>query len=123
MKKSILILMTVLIWGIPSWRCKVEKPPEYNIGPDVWPEKRKKMIEECEKGKILYKIHCSPCHGIFSDGKEGVPNFTEKQIMDYKHKAETDPEGHEIMKKISMEQLNSVLLYLRLRNPGPPKKL
>ena len=80
-------------------------------------ENKTLLIARAEKGKALYKIYCSGCHGIFSKGKDGVPNFTKKQIDNYHVTAliGMDPTNHAVAKKMSSEQIDYVITFLRLR--------
>ena len=36
---------------------------------------------EYARGYKLYKAYCSECHGIFSKGKEGIPDFSSRSIL------------------------------------------
>jgi mono/diheme cytochrome c family protein len=98
-------------------KCASKKQTQYDI-PGHVPEVNKKIfIERAEKGKTLYKIHCSGCHGIFTKGKDGVPNFTKIQIDNYQSTAliGLDPNNHAVAKKMSSEQIDYVVTFLRLR--------
>lgn len=95
--------------------CSTRKKVEYNITPDVSAENRAIFIERFEKGKILYKLHCSGCHGIYTKGKDSVTNFTTQQIDNYTKIALANPQNHAVMKKISTQQFDYVITFLRLR--------
>jgi Cytochrome c len=94
---------------------KVAIPDDIEISPDIGPAVRDVQVQWFEKGKALYKIHCGDCHGIFTKGKDGVPNFTKTQIDNYNANALANPGDHQAMKKMSLEQFNYVMTYLRLR--------
>jgi mono/diheme cytochrome c family protein len=90
---------------------------EYDI-PNHVPEVNKKLlIERAEKGKVLYKLYCSGCHGIFTKGKDSIPNFTKVQIDNYHATAliGIDARNHAVAKKMSSEQIDYVITFLRLR--------
>ena len=109
---SALILLSILFY-----HCSNEKKVTYDIPSHVTKENRALLIEKCEKGKVLYKLHCSGCHGIFTKGKDGIPNFTAMQIDSY-HTAALigmDPKNHAVAKKMSNEQIDQVVTFLRLR--------
>ena len=56
-------------------------------------------------------------HGIFTKGKDGVPNFTKTQIDSY-HAAALigiDPKNHAVAKKMSSDQIDQIITFLRLR--------
>jgi hypothetical protein len=88
---------------------------EYNLATHVSDENKKIFIERAEKGKILYKIHCTECHGIFSPGKDSIPNFTKQQIDNYHARSIIQLKTHSSVRNLSPEQLDYVLTFLRLR--------
>jgi mono/diheme cytochrome c family protein len=94
---------------------KLVIPDDIAISPDVGPAVRDVQVQWFEKGKTLYKIHCGDCHGIFTKGKDGVPNFTKIQIDTYNASVLANKDEHQMMKKMSLEQFNYVMAYLRLR--------
>ena len=110
---TILTLVTVVLLIC----CNSAKKVEYDIPSHVTKENRELLLEKCEKGKVLYKLHCSGCHGIFTKGKDGVPNFTSLQIDSYHTTAliGMDPRNHAVAKKMSNEQIDQVVTFLRLR--------
>lgn len=93
----------------------------YNI-PENYPETRRVQLKEmCVKGRELYKLHCSQCHGIFTKGKDQVPNFTNTQIDNYSVKfLRGDPKNHAVAIRMAPEQLNQVLTFLNYKKPQNP---
>ena len=115
--KFILTIAILLLFSIAFHRCVTQKATVYNIPDHVTPENRQAFIEKCEKGKVLYKIHCAGCHGIYGKGKDSIPNFTKTQIDSY-HAAALigiDPRNHAVAKKMSAEQIDQVITFLQLR--------
>jgi hypothetical protein len=109
------LVCLLLISRLPTG-CASEKKTEYNIPPDYTPKARQAAIEKFEKGKVLFKINCASCHGIYEKGKETVPNFTKIQIDNYNAMfIKGDPKNHSVAAKLSQEQLNYILNFLRLR--------
>jgi len=49
---------------------------------------------------------------------KGEGNFTKQQIDNYTAMALTDPMNHTVIKKISLEQLDYILTFLRLKKKG-----
>ncbi len=90
-------------------------PDDIVISPDIGPAVREIQIQWFEKGKALYKVHCGDCHGIFTKGKDGIPNFTQIQIDNYNANALANPEQHTAIRTMSTEQFNYVMTFLRLR--------
>ena len=90
---------------------------EYDIPSHFTKSNRDLYLEKCEKGKILYKIHCAGCHGIFTKGKDSIPNFTKKQIDSYHATAliGIDPKNHAVAQKMSSDQIDQVITFLRMR--------
>ena len=119
MKKAVYLILCVLFLY-----CTARKKAEYNISPEVSAENRTIFIERFEKGKILYKLHCTGCHGIYSKGKDSVTNFTNQQIDNYTKVALANPQNHTVLRKISPQQFDYIITFLRLRNvPEPKEKL
>ena len=94
-----------------------QKKIAYDIPSHFTQTNKDLFLEKCEKGKILYKIHCAGCHGIFTKGKDSIPNFTKKQIDDYHATAliGIDPKNHAVAQRMSSEQIDQVITFLRLR--------
>ena len=116
---KLIIAISVLLSGSAAFQqCATQqKVTEYEIPDHVTKENRELFIEKCEKGKVLYKIHCGGCHGIFTKGKDGIPNFTKTQIDSY-HAAALigiDPKNHAVAKKMSSDQIDQIITFLRLR--------
>jgi cytochrome c553 len=116
--KLIITLSVLLSSTVTFNQCGTQKNvTEYEIPDHVTKENRELFIQKCEKGKILYKIHCGGCHGIFTKGKDDVPNFTKIQIDSY-HAAALigiDPRNHAVAKKMSSDQIDQIITFLRLR--------
>lgn len=111
------ILLALLPLGI---FCGTRQKVEYNLPDHIPPDVRKLYMERLEKGRILYKKHCSDCHGIFSKGKDGITNFTKTQIDNYHTTALVgkDPKNHAVAKKLSQQQLDYIISFLQLRKPS-----
>jgi cytochrome c553 len=98
-------------------QCHPSRKVEYDIPSHVTDINRKLLLEKAEKGKVLYQLHCSGCHGIFTKGKDSIPNFTKVQIDNY-HTAALigiDARNHAVAKKMSSEQIDQIVTFLRLR--------
>lgn len=119
MKYTLTISAFIFIVGISASKCVSQKKTKYDIAEHVTPENRQLLIERAEKGKTLYKIHCAGCHGIFTKGKDSIPNFTKIQIDNYHATAliGLDPKNHAVAKKMSSEQIDYVITFLRIRVP------
>ncbi len=107
------ILFTVVLFA----QCASHPKVTYSI-PANYPEaRRQQIITAFEKGKELYKANCSECHGIFTKGKDKVPDFSTVQIDNYSARfMGGDPKNHAVARKMSAEQLNQVLTFLRYKS-------
>lgn len=119
MKKMIIALNIVLMMFLA--RCATEKKIEWNI-PQNWNETMKEELRvNLEKGLQLYKPNCSGCHGIFKKGKDGIPNFTAKQLDLYRTRhAMKDSSNHAFAIKMSADDLNAVINFLTFRKGAEP---
>jgi NADH:ubiquinone oxidoreductase subunit D len=71
------------------------------------------MDKDLMRGQKLFKAHCSGCHGIFTKGKESVPNFSRTQIEAYESRLLYDDEAnHGIMQKITEGHLLSDIVAI-----------
>ena len=113
--KSLHILL-LLFAALLLCQCVTTTKVTYNI-PDSYPQaRREQLIGLFYKGEQLYKANCAACHGIFAKGKDSIPNFTAIQIDNYGAKfMNGDPLNHAVARKMSQEQLNEVLTFLRLK--------
>jgi cytochrome c553 len=107
--------LCIILFSLLLAMCTTRKKVEYNIPADVSDGNRAIFVERFEKGKILFKSNCTECHGIYSRGKDNVPNFTKQQIDNYTAMTLANPREHSVLKKISREQLDYILTFLRLR--------
>jgi len=77
---------------------------------------RDSLVKICENGRTLFAEHCSGCHGIFSKGKDSVPDFTNAQIDLYGDKVLLrDPGNHESLINMSFADINAIQYFLRYR--------
>ena len=116
---TILVLFAAVVL---LYRCTNQKKVKYDIPSHVTENNRVLLLEKAEKGRVLYSLHCSGCHGIFTKGRDSVPNFTRLQIDNY-HAAALigiDARNHAVAKKMSSEQIDQVMTFLRLRKIDNP---
>ena len=121
MNRRYFILLLLPIAAIIFMQCKSSKKVTYNIPTTLSDEQRKELLDKCKKGMELFKVNCSECHGIFSKGKDKTPNFTNEQIDNYSARfLRHDPKNHAVIKDMSPEQMNEVLMFLRFRKVEHP---
>lgn len=115
MKPFVAAAILILFSTVLS-KCKTQKETAYIIPPQYTGETRKNLIAMLEHGQKLYKIHCSRCHGIFTKGRDSIPNFTKTQIENYETAAlREDPKNHAVMQKIRPYDLDMILQFLTFR--------
>jgi mono/diheme cytochrome c family protein len=78
------------------------------------------MEERLHEGQALFKIYCSSCHGIFSKGKDSIPNFSQTEIEAYKASIILDDQkNHAVAQKIRPQDLEKIFDFLLYRKrPG-----
>lgn len=111
---TISVLLSIVIL---FYQCDPSKKVQYDIPSHVTPTNKELLIAKAEKGKVLYKLHCSGCHGIFTKGKDSIPNFTKIQIDNYHTTAllGIDAKNHAVAQKMSTEQVDQIITFLRIR--------
>ena len=105
--------------------CATHKKEAY-VYPGNLPEKEKeKLFVIYEKGRKLYEPNCSKCHGIFTKGKDGIPNFSIRQVDSYTARfLKGDAKNHAVAANMDAEQLHEVFMFLRFRKvQGSPAVL
>jgi mono/diheme cytochrome c family protein len=102
-------------------QCATQQKIEYNIPANMTEPQQDELKARLDKGLKLYKLNCSGCHGIFTKGKDSIPNFTAKQISLYKARHELhDTKNHAFALKIPPEDLDAILNFLLLRKKPEP---
>ncbi len=97
-------------------QCATRNKITYNIPPSYSKEQKEMLVKELDKGKALYKLYCTKCHGIFTKGDDKTPNFTNKQIDNYSARfMRRDPRNHAVAIKMDYLQLNEVMQFLKYK--------
>ena len=96
--------------------CSGSKKMQYNIPSYFSGERKQQLLENLEKGRILYENNCSECHGITGKAKPGMPDFTNVEIENYLNAYQTnDTKNHAVLKKLLPEELSMVITFLQMR--------
>jgi len=104
-------------------QCATDKG-SYDMPVTATKKQKEELLEQCKKGKELFKVNCSECHGIFNTAKDKMPDFTSQQIDNYSAKfLRHDPRNHAVAKQMSPEQMNDVILFLRYRKIKKKSKI
>ena len=114
MRNAFFIGCIVLVISLAQ--CATQQKIEYNIPENLTVIQQEELKVNLDKGLKLYKPNCSGCHGIFAKGKDGIPNFTAKQLDLYKARHNIRDSGnHAFAMKIPPEDLDAILVFLFLR--------
>ena len=101
-------------------RCATQQKIDYEIPINATPEQKEALRARLDMGQALYKSNCSRCHGIFTKGKNKIPNFTKTQVELYKARfALRDSTNHAFAQKMTPEDLDVTLHFLLLRKMPP----
>lgn len=120
--KKIFVLLIACLFVLLVTKCSTQKETAYFVPEQYTGQTRKNMIEMLELGQKLYKINCSSCHGIFTKGKDSIPNFSKTQLENYKTAVlMDDPKNHAVAKKIRPYDLDMILQFLAFRKPHGKK--
>jgi cytochrome c553 len=118
MKKwSILIVVIVSVMLTQCVTQRVtQREPAYVVPEEITGKTRENLVAMLEYGQKLYKIKCAKCHGIFTKGKDSIPNFSKTQLENYAAQALVDdPKNHAVIQKMTTEDLDMVLQFLNFR--------
>ena len=99
--------------------CATQKPVLYHYPAGMKHSKRAAFVADCEKGKVLYGIHCARCHNTMVDGKEVLPNFTPIQLEGYDLRMD-EPKHKPTLTERNMpqEELDLIIKYLWYKKPN-----
>ena len=93
-----------------------QREPAYVVPEEITGKTRENLVAMLEYGQKLYKIKCAKCHGIFTKGKDSIPNFSKTQLENYAAQALVDdPKNHAVIQKMTTEDLDMVLQFLNFR--------
>lgn len=103
--------------------CTGSKKPRYSIPEEYYTGiVRQNMDKRLMQGQKLFKLHCSGCHGIFTKGKNSIPNFSKTEIEAYEAAVlYDDQDNHGILKKITEQDLYNILDFLKFRTDRAAK--
>jgi hypothetical protein len=117
--KLLILLFSFLAITPPGCHKKVEP----NFPPGVTPAHLKVMQKMWGDGEQLYKSNCASCHGIFTKGKQEVPNFSTVQIDQYASRfLLRDPKNHAVMRQMSQPDFDKIIFFLKYIKSDKPKK-
>lgn len=117
MKKAFIIAILSACYLIQA-NCKPQQQTAYVVPDEYTGQTRANFVAMLEYGQKLYKLNCSKCHGIFTKGKDSIPNFSKTEIENYAASAlMDDPKNHAVIQKLRPEDLDMILQFLSFRRP------
>ncbi len=109
-KKAVLtfIFISMLIFA-----CSTSKKQAYLFPTEMSPAIQSSYQDICEKGKVLYNLHCANCHNKKKWGTDIIPDFTFEQLDAYLIRAANERHDSDLTEeKVSAEELGMVITYL-----------
>ncbi len=103
--------------AISTATCTSSKKPRFHLSEEYYTGiVKENLTKRLMEGQKLFKAYCSGCHGIFTKGKDSIPNFSKTEIESYEAKLLYDDEAnHGILKKITERDLDNILEFLKFR--------
>jgi len=117
--KKLGLFTVVLSCCLLAIKC-TSKKVLYTVPETITGDSRLAMEERLQEGQALFKIYCSRCHGIFSKGKDSIPNFSKTEIESYKASVILDDQkNHAVTQKVRPQDLEKIFEFLLYRKkPG-----
>ena len=97
-------------------QCTPQKKVVYNVNMEALKKVNPEMEAQINTGTLLYKKNCNSCHGIFTNAKSGIPDFSKEQLDDYRSTfVKKDKKNHAFAKDMTQQDIDNILLFLSLR--------
>jgi hypothetical protein len=111
MKKKITLIL--IFTNLLIFACSTSKKQTYVFPAEMTPAIQSSYQDICEKGKVLYNLHCASCHNKKKWGKDIVPDFTFEQLDAYLIRAANERHDSDLTEeKVSAEELGMIMTYL-----------
>ncbi len=105
--------LTIIFISMLIFACSTSKKQVYLFPTEMSPTTQNAYQDICEKGKVLYNLHCANCHNIKKLGKDIIPDFTFEQLDAYLIRAANERHDSDLTEeKVSAEELGMVITYL-----------
>ncbi len=114
MNKLELFFLICMIVSAFSY-CSTSKQ-SYYVPPELSDEDKKELVALIKKGSKNYQTFCSECHGSKYTSMDQGPQFTEEQIRTYSVFMKIRNETHGFTQRMSSEDLDTILIYLKYRS-------
>ena len=107
-----LLAVLILYLLISPAGCK-DKNIQPNFPVRLSPSQKAEISKKWDKGKLLFKANCAKCHGVFTKGKDSIPNFSKVKMDLYATRfLARDPKNHAVMAQLYQEDFNTILVFL-----------
>jgi mono/diheme cytochrome c family protein len=108
-------LLMIFITAVCSF-CATPKGAQMQNLDGTAPEFQTYVKAHFPKGAELFKKNCSGCHGVFTKGRDSVPNFTKIQMDSYNLAfLQGDTTNHAVAMGISQEEFELIALFFAFR--------
>lgn len=90
-----------------------DKYVQPDLPPHLTDAQKTEAMKEWNDGEMLFKTNCSQCHGIFTKGKDSIPNFTKVQMDKYASRfLAMDPKNHAVIRQIAPQDFFKITFFL-----------
>ena len=113
--KKLSLLTSLLVICLLIVNC-THKKALFTVPETITGDSKLAMETRLREGQSLFKIYCSRCHGIFSKGKDSIPNFSQTEIEAYKASIILDDQkNHAVAQKIRPQDVEKIFEFLLYR--------
>lgn len=100
--------------------CTAQKEPLYKLPDAMLPHVKVEYAKRCDKGEILYRINCAPCHNTKVRRKEIIPDFRSEQLTGYTLRvSNAQHEKNMPDTLVTEEELGIIMTFLNYKKRNP----
>ncbi|MCC6815947.1 MAG: cytochrome c [Saprospiraceae bacterium] len=88
---------------------------EYLYPPNLNPNDISEFDDFIKRGRKLYVVNCSSCHGKIYKSMDGQDRFSEEQIRNYAVNLKIRNVTHKFTQEMSMDDIDAICVYLKYR--------
>ncbi|NOT36063.1 MAG: hypothetical protein HOP11_01655 [Saprospiraceae bacterium] len=87
----------------------------YDYPPNLDAKDKLEYENFIKRGRQLYLVNCSSCHGKNYSSMDGQNQFTETQIRNYAVNLKIRNETHKFTQRMNKDDIDAICVYLRYR--------
>lgn len=100
--------------------CTAQKEALYELPDAMLPHVKVEYRKRCDKGEILYKMNCAPCHTTKVKRKEIIPDFKPEQLTGYTLRvSNAQHEKNMPDTLVTEEELGIIMTFLNYKKKNP----